>query len=87
MLAIRRAGEVRFLPIVLTTLTALGGLVPPAWQGSPLYAPLAIVIVGGLVSSTILARLVTPVAYKLLAPSVELVPTPTSLPPSTPAAA
>jgi multidrug efflux pump subunit AcrB len=69
-LAIRRAGEVRFLPIVLTTLTALGGLVPLAWQASPLYAPLALVIVGGLISSTLLARLVTPVAYKLLAPAV-----------------
>jgi multidrug efflux pump subunit AcrB len=74
-LAIRRAGEVRFLPIVLTTMTALGGLVPLAWQGSALYAPLALVIVGGLISSTILARLVTPVAYKLLAPAVERAPT------------
>jgi len=86
-LAIRRAGEVRFLPIVLTTLTALGGLVPLAWQGSPLYAPLALVIVGGLISSTILARLVTPVAYKLLAPSVLLAPTPTPKPTPTAATA
>jgi multidrug efflux pump subunit AcrB len=30
------------------------------------------VIIGGLISSTILARLVTPVMYKLLAPEVEL---------------
>ena len=48
--AIQRAGEVRFLPIVLTTLTAIGGLLPLAMQGSSLYSPLAWVIIGGLVS-------------------------------------
>ena len=69
--AIRKAGEVRFLPIVLTTLTAIGGLLPLALQGAPLYSPLAWVIIGGLVSSTLLARLVTPVMYTLLAPGDE----------------
>ncbi len=68
--AIRRAGEVRFLPIVLTSLTAIGGLLPLALQGHGLYAPLAWVIIGGLVSSTLLARVVTPVLYKLLPPAV-----------------
>jgi len=68
--AIRKAGEVRFLPIVLTSLTAIGGLLPIALQGSGLYAPLAWVIIGGLVSSTLLARIVTPVMYKLLVPAV-----------------
>jgi multidrug efflux pump subunit AcrB len=68
--AIRRAGEVRFLPIVLTSMTAIGGLMPLALQGQALYAPLAWVIIGGLVSSTLLARIVTPVLYKLLPPTV-----------------
>jgi multidrug efflux pump subunit AcrB len=63
--AVRRAGEVRFLPIVLTSLTAIGGLLPLALQRSPLYSPLAWVIIGGLTSSTLLARLVTPVLYSL----------------------
>jgi multidrug efflux pump subunit AcrB len=63
--AIRRAGEVRFLPIVLTSLTAIGGLLPLAVQRSPLYSPLAWVIIGGLFSSTLLARIVTPVLYSL----------------------
>ena len=66
--AIRKAGEVRFLPIVLTSLTAVGGLLPLAMQGSGMYSPLAWVIIGGLVSSTLLARIVTPVMYKVLAP-------------------
>ncbi len=66
--AIQKAGEIRFLPIVLTTLTAIGGLLPLALQGSGLYSPLAWVIIGGLVSSTLIARLVTPVMYRMLAP-------------------
>ena len=65
--AIRRAGEVRFLPIVLTSLTAIGGLLPLAVQRSPLYSPLAWVIIGGLLSSTLLARIVTPVLYAIAA--------------------
>jgi multidrug efflux pump subunit AcrB len=69
--AIRKAGEVRFLPIVLTSLTAIGGLMPLALQGQALYAPLAWVIIGGLVSSTILARVVTPVLYKMWPPAVQ----------------
>jgi multidrug efflux pump subunit AcrB len=69
--AIQQAGEIRFLPIVLTTMTAIGGLLPLAFQGSGLYSPLAWVIIGGLVSSTLIARLVTPVLYKLLAPALE----------------
>jgi multidrug efflux pump subunit AcrB len=68
--AIRRAGEVRFMPILLTSMTAIGGLLPLALQGQGLYAPLAWVIIGGLVTSTLLARIVTPVVYKLLAPEV-----------------
>ena len=68
--AVERAGAVRFLPIVLTTLTAIGGLLPLALQGSGLYSPLAWVIIGGLVSSTLIARLVTPVLYLKLAPRV-----------------
>jgi multidrug efflux pump subunit AcrB len=71
--AIRKAGEVRFLPIVLTSMTAIGGLLPIAIQGNALYAPLAWVIIGGLISSTVLARIVTPVMYRLIAPEVEAV--------------
>jgi multidrug efflux pump subunit AcrB len=70
--AIQQAGEARFIPILLTTLTAIGGLVPLVLERSSLYSPLALVILGGLVSSTLLTRVVTPVLYKLLAPHVEL---------------
>ncbi|MCW3466916.1 efflux RND transporter permease subunit [Chitinophaga nivalis] len=73
--AIREAGEVRFLPIVLTSLTAIGGLIPIAISTNPLIAPLAIVLIGGLISSTLLSRIVTPVVYKLMPPAIEPVAT------------
>ncbi len=76
--AVKKAGEVRFLPILLTTLTAIGGLVPLAIQGSSLYSPLALVIIGGLTSSTLLARVVTPVLYVLLAPKDAVAKSPTA---------
>ena len=69
--AVERAGEVRFLPILLTSAPAIGGLLPLAVQQVGMYSPMAWVIIGGLVSSTILARLVTPVMYKLLPPGLE----------------
>jgi multidrug efflux pump subunit AcrB len=68
--AIQEAGETRFIPIILTTLTAIGGLIPLVMERNPLYSPLALVIIGGLISSTLLTRVVTPVLYKLLAPKV-----------------
>ena len=68
--SIEHAGRIRFVPIVLTTLTAIGGLLPLALQGSSLYSPLASVIIGGLASSTLLSRLVTPVMYQLMPPDV-----------------
>jgi multidrug efflux pump subunit AcrB len=69
--AIREAGEIRFLPIILTSLTAIGGLIPIALSTNPLISPLAIVIIGGLISSTLLSRIFTPVIYKLIPPKIE----------------
>jgi len=68
--AIERAGEVRFLPILLTSATAIGGLLPLALQNVGLYSPMAWVIIGGLITSTLLARLVTPVMYRLIPPQL-----------------
>jgi multidrug efflux pump subunit AcrB len=69
--AILKAGEIRFLPVLLTTLTAIGGLIPIAISNSNLYSPLAYVIIGGLITSTLLARLVTPVMYRLIPPEIK----------------
>ena len=64
--AIERAGSVRFLPVLLTSLTAVGGLLPLALSGSLLYAPVAWVLIGGLAVSTIMGRIVTPVLYLIV---------------------
>lgn len=69
--AISIAGETRFLPVVLTSITAICGLIPIAMNPNPQIAPLAIVLIGGLISSTILSRIVTPVMYKLIPPSLD----------------
>jgi len=68
--AVRQAGRMRFLPILLTSMTAIGGLIPLIAEYSPLYSPLALVLVGGILSSTLLARFVTPAVYKLFPPEV-----------------
>ena len=88
--AIERAGEIRFLPILLTSATAIGGLLPLALQNAGMYSPLAWVIIGGLISSTLIARIVTPVMYKLIPPSIEATgsePNASPSPPAQPAAA
>jgi multidrug efflux pump subunit AcrB len=72
--AIEQAGEIRFLPILLTSATAIGGLLPLALQNIGLYSPMSWVIIGGLITSTLLARLVTPVMYKLIPPSIATQP-------------
>jgi multidrug efflux pump subunit AcrB len=71
--AIEKAGEVRFLPVLLTSVTAIGGLLPLALERSGLYSPLAIAIIGGLVTSTVLSRVATPVMYWLTARGEERV--------------
>jgi len=68
--AIAQAGETRFLPVVLTSLTAILGLIPIALNPNPNISPLAIVLIGGLITSTLLSRILTPVMYKLIPPAV-----------------
>ena len=64
--AIREAGKVRLRPILMTTATTVLGLLPMALgfgEGAELRAPLAITVIGGLLTSTILTLVVIPTAY------------------------
>ena len=68
--AILAAGRARFRPILMTTVTTALGLLPLALgigAGSAIRAPLAIAVVGGLLSATVLTLIVVPVLYQLLA--------------------
>lgn len=65
--ALKEAGETRFVPIILTTLTTVGGLLPLTLIGGTLFAPMGWTIIGGLLASTFLTLIVVPVLYKLFA--------------------
>lgn len=64
--ALKEAGETRFTPIILTTLTTIGGLLPLTLRGGTLWAPMGWTIIGGLLVSTMLTLIVVPVFYKTL---------------------
>jgi len=67
--AILEAGPVRLRPILMTTAEAVLGMVPIALglgAGAELRSPMAIAIIGGLLTSTLLALVVVPVVYLLL---------------------
>ena len=61
-----RAGQMRMLPISLTTLTTIGGLLPVAIFGGPLWRPLAVVVIFGLIAGTLLTLFVLPAVYAIL---------------------
>ena len=54
----------RFKPIVLTSITTILGLVPLTLQRTNQWSPLTITIIGGMISSTLLALVVVPILYK-----------------------
>jgi HAE1 family hydrophobic/amphiphilic exporter-1 len=67
--AIREAARLRLRPIMMTTLTTVLGLAPMAMglgEGSEMRTPMAITVIGGLLTSTMLTLLVVPVMYSLL---------------------
>ena len=70
--AILEGSETRFLPIFLTTLTAIGGLIPLVLGKLAADIPIGLGADRGLISSMLLSRIVTPLLYKLLPPRVEV---------------
>jgi HAE1 family hydrophobic/amphiphilic exporter-1 len=69
--ALLEAGEKRLRPIVMTTFAMVFAMLPLALgegAGHESNAPMALAIIGGLLSSTLLALFVVPVLYRLLYP-------------------
>ena len=66
--AIIEAGRTRLRPILMTAMTTMFGVLPIALgraEGMELQQPLGIVMVGGLVTSTILTLIIIPVMYQI----------------------
>ncbi len=67
--AITRASVVRLRPILMTSIAILCGNLPAAigfGEGAEIRRGLAVVVIGGLITSTLLTLLIVPVAYSLL---------------------
>jgi multidrug efflux pump subunit AcrB len=67
--ALKQAGRVRLRPILMTTATTVLGLTPMALglgAGSELRRPMALTVVGGLITSTALTLLIVPAVYSLM---------------------
>ena len=70
--ALIEAGEKRLRPILMTTIATIFAMIPLAMGtglGSETNAPMAISIIGGLLSSMVLTLLVVPVIYRLINPA------------------
>jgi HAE1 family hydrophobic/amphiphilic exporter-1 len=67
--ALLKAGPVRLRPIVMTTAAMVFGMLPTALkigEGSESRAPMAIAVIGGLITSTLLTLVVIPVVYSIV---------------------
>jgi multidrug efflux pump subunit AcrB len=64
--AVMQAAQQRLRPILLTTATTVGGLLPLWFGGGAMFEPMAIAIIFGMIFSTLLTLGVVPVLYSLL---------------------
>jgi len=64
--AVAEAGRVRMRPIILTTLTTIGGLLPLSLFGGALFSPMTNGMIFGLLVSTVLTLFVIPSLYVLM---------------------
>jgi HAE1 family hydrophobic/amphiphilic exporter-1 len=64
--ALMAAGRKRFRPILMTTFALIAGMLPVAigvGEGAEFYRPMAVAIIGGTITSTLLTLLVIPSFY------------------------
>jgi HAE1 family hydrophobic/amphiphilic exporter-1 len=72
--ALEKAGAVRLRPILMTSLSIIAGAMPVAiglGEGSEIRQGLSVVLIGGMITSTLLTLLVVPTAYSLLVGTVD----------------
>lgn len=67
--AVRGAGRTRLRPVLMTAITTIVGLIPMAFakgQGSEVWNPLGLTVLGGMVVSTAITMIIVPVMYTIL---------------------
>jgi hydrophobic/amphiphilic exporter-1 (mainly G- bacteria), HAE1 family len=67
--AIKRAGRSRLRPVLMTTATTILGMLPLALstgEGSEIWSPMGISVIGGLTFSTIVTLVIVPVVYRVV---------------------
>ena len=68
--AIVESGKSRLRPVLMTALTTILGMLPLALstgEGSEIWSPMGISVIGGLVFSTIITMIIVPVIYRIFA--------------------
>jgi multidrug efflux pump subunit AcrB len=74
--AVIEAAKSRLVPILLTSVTTIFGLLPLTLSGSTMWTPMGSAIIGGLLLSTLLSLFVVPVIYRLITTNIAIVPAP-----------
>jgi HAE1 family hydrophobic/amphiphilic exporter-1 len=68
--AIIVSGKSRLRPVLMTALTTILGMVPMAFssgEGSEIWSPMGIAVIGGLLFSTVITMIIVPVTYAIMA--------------------
>jgi len=73
-----QAGQVRLLPIAMTTLTTIGGLLPLALAGGPLWEGMAWLMIFGLIVATALTLIIVPSLFAIFVEKFKMSPIPAS---------
>jgi HAE1 family hydrophobic/amphiphilic exporter-1 len=74
--ALKTAGPIRLRPVLMTTFSTIGGMIPVALMigggaGVEMRAPMAVAVIGGLITSTFLTLVIVPVVYSLFDQATE----------------
>ncbi|OMH32811.1 efflux RND transporter permease subunit [Motiliproteus sp. MSK22-1] len=70
--AVLASAQSRLIPILLTSLTTVVGLLPLTLEGSTLWAPMGWAIIGGMLISTFLTLILVPALYVLIGDKKEM---------------